>query len=251
MESTSYHEDDIDRYLEHKMSAQEHKAFEERIKSDPALRKEVALQQDITAGINLFGGEALKKKLQSADREETDLPSDSEAKNNRGRPMYTWIGIAASLSALFLVAILLFDRGTDPQELYATYYEPYPNVVNPAQRSEGAATDAAGQAMYFYEQGEFEKAIQLFTQEPSLSDQAYRFYLGVSYLGSKNAQQAISILTPLSEDAQFAFHEPVLWYLGLAQLQTSKPELARETLQKVIAIGGDYKAEAQAILDAL
>nr|WKN36941.1 tetratricopeptide repeat protein [Tunicatimonas sp. TK19036] len=252
MESRSYHEDDIDRYLGQEMSIQEREAFEERMNHDPALQKEVALQKDITMGINLFGGESLKKQLQSVDREDTDVPPVSEeAPTRRARPMYVWLGIAASLTALFLVAILLFDRGANPQDLYATYFEPYPNVVNPAQRSEGGATDAAGQAMFFYERGEFTKAIELFTQEPLLSDQAYQFYRGVSYLGVNDAQQAVVTFTSLSEDEQNAFYEPSLWYMGLAQLQMDQPKQAKNTFQKVAAIGGDYKAEAQAILDEL
>ncbi|MEQ9443481.1 MAG: tetratricopeptide repeat protein [Cyclobacteriaceae bacterium] len=250
MESKSYHEDDIDRYLSQDMSLQERTAFEQRIKEDKVLQQEVALQQDIAAGIHLFGGESLKKQLQAVE-DEGRVVSFPPKDQKKGGTNYLWLGIAASLSALLIVAILVFNRNEDPQTLYAAYYEPYPNVVNPAERSEGLPTDAAGQAMYYYEREEFEKAITLFTQESALDDQAYQFYLGVSYLGVQQAEEALTTLQPLLQDEQSAFYEPALWYTGLAQLQANQPEQAQEIFKKVVGLEGDYTVEAQALLDKL
>lgn len=248
MAPLSNQEDNIERYLREEMNQQERKFFEETLKKNEELQEEVNLQQDVFSGIGLFGAEEMKKQLQAV---EADEKGKSPTATSRGRPLYTWLAVAASVTALLLVAIFLFNTGPNSQELYAAYYEPYPNVVNPIERSSGVPTDAAGKAMYFYEQGNFEEAISLFTQELPPSDQAYRFYLGVSYLGTEQPELAEETLQPLLRDEEGAFYEAALWYTGLAQLAKGLADPARETLEKVIDLRGEYIREAQELLEEI
>lgn len=248
MAPLSNQEDNIERYLREEMDHQERKVFEEALNEDESLQEEVDLQQDVFSGIGLFGAEEMKKQLQAIDADEKD---SSPIAASRGRPLYTWLAVAASVTALLLVAIFLFNAGPNSQELYATYYEPYPNVVNPVERSSGVPTDAAGKAMYFYEQGNFEEAIKLFTQEPNLNDLAYRFYLGVSYLGTQQSELAEQTLQPLLEDEEGAFYEAALWYTSLSQLARDQSESAREILEKIADLQGEYAREAQELLEEI
>jgi len=246
MEPVPNQEDNIDRYLRKEMKPEEQKAFEDALSKDEALQSEVNLQRDALSGINLFGAESLKKQLQEIDAQQA--PSSP---SNRGRPLYVWLAVAASVTALLLVTVLLFDGSPNAQELYATYYEPYPNVVNPVERSEGAVTDPAGQAMYYYEQGKFEEAIALFVQEQPASVQPYQFYLGVSYLGNNQPVMAEQTLASLAEDEQGVFYEAALWYSGLAHLANGDLEQAKTKIELVSKLEGEFGVEAQELLEEL
>ena len=243
MEPATNQEDNIDRYLRKEMGPQEQAAFREALDNDQDLQLEVEMQRDAISGINLFGAEALKKQLQ-----EVDAQQATNSPNSRGRPLYVWLAIAASVTALLLVAVLLFDGGSNSQELYTAYFEPYPNVVDPIERSGGVPVDLAGKAMYFYEQENFKEAISLFNQNQLLDDQAYQFYLGVSYLGNQQPGLAEQTLAPLVEDEQGALYEAALWYTGLANLASNKPEQAKSKIEMVSKLEGEFSKEAQDLL---
>jgi tetratricopeptide (TPR) repeat protein len=246
MEPAPNQEDKIDRYLRKEMEPEEQEAFEDVLNKDEALQLEVSLQRDAISGINLFGAESLKKQLQEIDDQQSpNLPS------SRGRPLYIWLAVAASATVILLVTVLLLNTASSPQELYTAYYEPYPNVVDPVERSEELPTDPAGQAMYYYERGDFEEAITLFNQEQLIDDQAYRFYLGVSYLGNQQLDLAEKTLAPLLEDEQGAFYEAALWYTGLSNLANGEPEQAKSKLEKVVGVEGEFSNEAQELLNKL
>ncbi|WKN44406.1 hypothetical protein [Tunicatimonas pelagia] len=255
MNRDSQNDDKFDRYLRDEMDTEERQAFEDLLNEDESLKAEVSLQQDITAGIDLFGSEALKKQLQQAEElASTPTPltvpqKKSEKKSNTAvRPLYFILATAASF-ALVLIAVWLLNPAASSQELYATYFEPYPNVVNPVERSGGVPTDAAGQAMYYYEQGDYEQAIRLFAQAPN--EEAYQFYWGVSYLGAGQAWEAEIKLEPLLHNAQGLFYEPALWYTSLAQIQSEQLEAAVASLQQLVSMKGEYAVDAQALLEEL
>ncbi|MEM9829464.1 MAG: tetratricopeptide repeat protein [Bacteroidota bacterium] len=244
----------FDRYLREEMDAEERQAFENLLNEDESLQEEVKLQQDIVEGIGLFGSETLKRQLQQSEEPAT-VPlnvhrgNPSEKQKKEARPLYFALATAASFG-LVLVAVWLLSPGGSSQQMYTAYYQPYPNVVNPLERSEGVPTDAAGQAMYYYEQGNYEQAIALLTQEASV-DNAYQFYLGVSYLGIQRPTQAETTLQTLLSDSEGAFYEPALWYISLSRLARNQPDAAKATLQQVVDLQGEYAANAQGLLDEL
>ncbi|MEM9675261.1 MAG: hypothetical protein AAF992_21900, partial [Bacteroidota bacterium] len=118
------------------------------------------------------------------------------------------------------------------------------------ERSEGTPTDINGQAMYYYEQEKFDEAIALFSQGQS-NDQAYQFYLCVSYLGNQQPSQAEHTLASLTEDQESAFYEAALWYTGLANLANDEPEKAKSKLEMVSRMEGEFSSEAQELLEKL
>ncbi len=256
MKQDSQYDDKFDRYLRDEMDAEERQAFEDLLNEDESLKEEVDLQEDITAGIDLFGSEELKRQLQQSEESATvpltfsqERSKEQSDKAKAVRPLYFALATAASF-ILVIVAVWLLNPGGSSQDLYAAYYEPYPNVVNPVERSEGIPTDAAGQAMYYYEQGNYQQAIALFTQQMP-TDVAYQFYLGVSYLAVQQPTQAEETLQTLLSDSEGAFYEPALWYISLARLANNQPDAAKITLQQVVGFQGEYATDAQALLEQL
>lgn len=254
LNSDNYQE--IDRYLRDEMNKEERDRFEQQMQENPLLRQELELQRDIEGGVDLFGGESLKKRLQAL--EGADSPDDTvispvngKPKNQRSKSVYLWLGIAASLVLLLMAVILLSDSSRDPQSLYADYYEPYPNVLNPIERSSGAPTEPGDQAMYLYEQRNYRQAIELINDSGLSNDPAYQFYLGICYLEVQDASSAIKTFDKILVNHQGGFYEPALWYRGLAQMQTGQYEAAGKSFREIVDRQGDYRGEAQQILEEL
>ena len=249
------HNDDhtLDRYLRDEMEDQERRRFEEQLSTDDALTEELALHRDAMEGIRLDGSQELKKRLQAVEAElaKPDPVVVDEKKPNR-RFLMTWVAIAASLLTVLLLGYLFVPTTASPQELYAANYQPFPNLINPAQRStEVEEATVPEQALRAYDNQQYDQAIALFEQGDAQSSPGYTFYYGASYLGAGQPERAIPLLERVVREKTGLFYEPGLWYLALAHLKVSDAEAARPYLQTLAGQEGDYTEEAQSLLNDL
>ena len=272
MEEHSYDNNTLERYLSSEMSTLEKQRFEEVLRQSPALQEELALQQDIIKGIQLQGSQGMKQALQAVEQEmhtssvvqeqppstlrSTEVPDPVPRRHASERPLLVWLAVAASVLSIVLLGYLLVRNGpADAQTLYAAYYEPYPNIINPAQRS-GDATEptAPEQAVRAYEAGQYQQAINLFDQSSvdASSDPGFVFYYALSYLGAEQPAPAILWLKQVAQQpAGSLFYEPARWYLALAYLDLDQPTKAEPYLTQLAASQGDYATEAQQLLENL
>lgn len=102
----------INAYLYGKMSVQEQTAFEEQVKLDPQLAKELALEK----AVKLFGKELLKPELEQSIAQ--ILAQELPKKPEPGRIF--WIGsmLAAAAIALFVILRLDFFEKKEPLLAY-------------------------------------------------------------------------------------------------------------------------------------
>ena len=273
MEEHAYDNDTLERYLLDRMDMPEKQRFEDALQQSRALREDLALQQDIMQGIQLHGSQDMKHILQGVEQEMNSTPPTPQARSSpsrtsaqspvsdlgtrrkpSGRPLLTWLAVAASVLMVVLLGYLLVRNGpADTQVLYAAYYEPYPNIINPAQRS-GDDTKATvpERAVRAYEAGQYAEAIALFGQSDAVSSNAgFAFYHALSYLGAEQPTEAISLLKPLAQDERVLFYEPARWYLALAYLNTDQSDAAVPYLKQLASTNGDYAEEAQQLLQDL
>ena len=247
MEQHPYNDDELDRYLSDEMNAQEKQAFEQQLGSDTSLADDLALQRDTIAGIRLDGSQDLKKQLQAI---EAGLKKTTATKEGGTRRLMSWIAIAASILAVVLVGYLFIPTATDPESLYVAYYQPYPNLINPAQRSvEVDEETVLEQAVRAYENQDYERALGLFEQGGGLSNAGFTFYYAASYLGIDKPQSAIPLFEQVIQDESNLFYGPSLWYSALAHLKMDNKKAAVPLLEKLATLDGDYSTEAQELLD--
>lgn len=272
MEKHVYDSDTLERYLLGLMDMPEKQRFEKALHQNPALQEDLDLQQDIMQGIRLHGSQDMKHILQGVEEEINSPPmpqtrpsppmtSSKSAKPDpgtrrkpSGRPLLMWLAVAASLLMVVLLGYLLVrNNPTDPQMLYAVYYEPYPNIINPAQRSgDEAEATVPERAVRAYEVGQYAQAIALFDQSDAVSSNAgFAFYYALSYLGAGQPAEAISLLEPLAQNERVLFYEPARWYLALAYLDADQPDAAVPYLKQLASTNGDYAQEAQQLLQEL
>ncbi len=244
----------LDRYLRDEMNEQERRAFEEQLGTDDTLTEELDLQRDTVEGIRLDGSQALKRRLQAVEAElATPAPAAVDDKKTNRRFLMTWVAVAASLLTVVLLGYLFFIPPTSsPEELYVAYYQPFPNLINPAQRSvEVEEATVLGRAVRAYDEQQYAEALTLFEEGNALSDPSYTFYYGASYLALDQPEQAIPLLERLVQQKTGLFYEPGLWYLALAHLKANDPEAARPYLQTLAEQEGDYAREARELLEEI
>ena len=253
MEKHLYDDDDLERYLLGTMDEPERLAFEKQLSANPALADALQVHQDTTEGIQLDGSQALKEHLREVESElaGTGISRNPSDARTLRRPLMTWLAVAASLLAVVLLGYLVLP-GPSPEKMYVAYYQPYPNLINPAQRSAEVKEETGlERAMRAYDGQQYVQALALFEQGDAFSNPGYTFYYAASYLGLNQPQKAIPLLERVAENQESLFYEPALWYLALAHLKMDDAAAAIPYLEKVATRDGDYAREAKEVLDEL
>ena len=253
MEKHPYNDDDLDRYLRDEMDAPEKQAFEQQLANDTTLADDLALQQDTIKGIRLDGSHNLKQQLQAV---EAGLAGKEIAANTDKsgihRRLMAWVAIAASLLTVVLLGYLFLTNASSPEEMYVAYYQPYPNLINPAQRSTEVEEETVlEQAVRAYDGQDYEQALRLFAQGNARSNPGYTFYYAASYLGLDQPNEAIPLFEQVVQDKESLFYEPALWYLALAHLKTGDTTAAVPYLETLSSQGGDYVREARELREEI
>jgi len=229
------HTDLIDRYCRGELDALEKAAFEEKMAQDTDLQNEVRTHQDMLGGMQYFFNSELKSKLSQSDI----VPPVRKPKR---RFLYTWFAIAASISLFFGLGYSLFKQKPSAEALYQAYYQPYPNIIDPVERSGETPMDALSKAMLAYEKEDYQQAIALFEQETSLHS-SYKFYQAIAYLETQNYDKSQQLLQEVHQSGASAYRWPSLWYQALLYLAQKNELKAEEILQQLIEEGDDYYQE--------
>ncbi len=245
----------IDRYVNGEMVEKEVDLFEQRMREHAELAQQVHLHRDMLLGMEYYFMQQLKEQL---------ILSDQKKKT------FNWglfLKIAASVllvAGLAGVAYYYLQRPADPEQLFLSYFETYPNTLTQANRSESLPGDASpsgnsdktAAAMRHYETGNFSQAaVALDTMLSSgngTDDQrtALMFYRGVSHLQLGNVQQARTDLAEVTQSDTLLV-DPATWYTGLSYLRDGDVAKAKQIFEQLRNGQGDYAAQAAKLLDDL
>ncbi len=228
----------FDRYLLDQMEGEEKAQFLEKLGANDRLSKEFETYQLIFQGINYSAARELKEKLVARE----------EKLATKANYSFFWkIAAAIGLIAVAAFFVIRLLPGEGYQELYLTYYEPYPNIVNPLDRS---ATVANDDVYRFYERGQYQQTVDYFQQwdASKFTDTTY-FYLGQAYMALGKPGLALDEFKEV--EVSSIFFEPSQWYIALVYLQQNKKNQLEQQLRKIIGKSGSYKKRAQELLDNL
>ncbi len=237
----------IERYLKDELSDSEKESVESRAENDTSFAREIALQKDMFHGIESHFDNKIKNLLA-----ETEHNMQKEAKVvqpnfwiSRGLPM------AAAIIVFMMVGYLLIKEKPTGQELFISYYETYPNIVTPLDRSSGTGSNTA---LSYYENGDFQQALSLLEKEilASPEDIGLQFYFGICQLEVGNIDFAITELKSISDANSEIFSEPATWYLALAYLRANKLAEAKNTLRSIQEMKNNaYQKRATKLLEEM
>lgn len=163
----------------------------------------------------------------------------------------TWL-VAASIALLLGVgSIYLWQSSnfTSTENLYTTYYSPYPNNYKPVVRGE---TDETTLAFMAYENGNYRKSAALLRELLAEKDnKSLRFYYAISLLELEEHTKALEVLNAL-ENMEFQYQKQVLWYKGLLLLKMNKPEEAKQVFNTIKSQFPEFKTKSiKSVLDRL
>lgn len=234
----------IERYFDNALSADETIELKDRLKKDYEFQK-------------LFNQEKILINTIRLQAARNDLAFLKELENSFGdkRPSYIrrhWYYYAAA-ACITLVALFLWNPWggpVTPGELYATYFQPHPNIFEPTLRGESDATLRA-RAFQSYEQGNYALASELFTRILQQEKNAgMLMLLGNSNLALGNTALAKQNFIDLADDFD-ELDDGAKWYLSLCYLKTGDVPSAQKLLAEVAQAQTTYASKAKELLEKI
>ena len=221
----------IERYLTNEMTAEEQKAFVQKISGDPSLQQKVNEVRTLIDGIE---ASALKntlddfhKKLPQTHSKVVNKPKLITKSRKSKLPRYA---IAAVLVIVF--GISWFFNATDSNEkLFAEYFTPDPGLPTTMSTT---TNYTFFDGMVDYKQKKYQAAIDkwkpLLAEKPK--NDTLQYFMGVAHLANGDENTAIPFLKKIQKQQESIFYKDSFYYLGMAQLKKGNIEEAKENLQQ-------------------
>lgn len=230
----------IESYLQGKLSEDERSQFEQDLAKDQALKSELELHRSLHEE---FTDDVLdlKSKLNSIASESPLKIEKSDSK--RGMPLVYKI---ISIAAIFLLAIIFLPNLLNPSmnqdEIYASYYEPYPMALNQRSTSEDQQNVILNNAIQSYLDGNYAEASKsfntLYAEDPN---DIYLLYQASSKQANNELSAAIDLYDQVIANGDSKYTEQATWYKGLALLENGNKVEAKKVFTSIDA--SHYKSE--------
>ncbi|MEN8799746.1 MAG: tetratricopeptide repeat protein, partial [Flavobacteriaceae bacterium] len=224
----------IEKYLQGSLSDEERSEFDTLRATDEEFAREVAFQENLREVVHA-DQDPLRKMV-------GELESEFQ-ENSPTSGMWKKLLVAASIFAVLGLAVYFnMNKPVSSSDLYESYFESYPNVVNPLVR--GNTTDPKNTAFEAYENGRYQEAYDMFSDLLETEDQLYyQFYMANALLELGQAKEAIVLLNEFSS-SQDKLADRASWYLAMAYLQLDDKERAIIELEKIVDLGAYNASEA-------
>ncbi|MDH7446935.1 tetratricopeptide repeat protein [Aquimarina sp. 2201CG14-23] len=255
---------EIDDYLNDMMSDSEKQAFEERLRTDAVLAKELKLQKDmLTIYEDKEWLEGNKEALQTDKATklksffESDEAVDLKATikdvviENRSVSLnksYWYMGIAASIAILFTISLFVF-KSDDYDELYAEYIQTdeIPSLVTRGEETNKLLENA----QLLFEDKKYQKATESFEayhKSETLVEPLSYIYYGIALTELSEFDQALKQFDKLSNSNTLQ-SKKANWYKALVFLKQKNKSELKKVLQTITGDKSNYKyKEAQELL---
>lgn len=256
----------IERFLKGELSSEEEVLFRERLESDSELLEKVTFERQLFETLNENEWSRVENPDTSEVREYSDLFASEEAKaiqkviadsgeaykssQGSGRRLW-WLYPSAAVLLLFVSFYFLFPRKTPPEGLYNAYLEKteLPSLIT---RGEGAMEIELSKGQTLFENKEFAKAVEVFSELVEIDDQnaALYIYLALSQAERTQFDQAQRTLDELIAsdllDSQKGF-----WFKSLVYLKSDQPAESLAVLKAIVQNRYFNDELARALLEEL
>ncbi len=229
----------IQKYLQGTLSKKEEQLFEEYRHNDPSFAK----------GIPFY--EKLHYAFAKADYEQTKSQLQSFYKEEKQSVWKKWSIAATVLALMGLGTMLYMNMSNSSEKLYAQYFEPYKNVVQPIVRGDVEKSTKV-RAFMAYDDGDYEKAIgyldELLEEKP---EAILALYKANAQLQMNQTEAAIDILASQIKASDSIYAE-AQWYLALGYLKMDNKTAAKSYLNALLESNSNFKnKDAQHLLKSL
>ncbi|WCO02808.1 tetratricopeptide repeat protein [Psychroserpens ponticola] len=216
----------IANYFSNCLSEEEQKLFDNLIKTDSDFKNKVDFEVRVNNAIHKKEHQKLKQHFKNLDH---SIKKESKTPKKR-----IWL-VAASIGLIVVLTFTYtyFNKEYSSEALYASYYEPAKNIVQPIVRNENSKTEKV-EAFIAYQKEDYVEAEKLFNKlYTSTEDSELLFYEGISLLELNETDVAISKFKAHLKYKD-AVSEMTPWYLALAYLKNDDIKNAKMILTKFV-----------------
>lgn len=232
-------EEFIHSYLNGQLGEAEKERLRNLFEIDASFKEEWLFQTDMRMVFLELEREQLREKIKAF-----------EFVSQRRKLMQTWLIAASVLLLLGVVTFPFFNYKTSTNKIYASYFEPYKNVVQPMMRGKTSTTLDA-EAFSSYEISNYQKALLGFQKLYKTTGKTYYLlYEANALMANGKIKRAIPLLQK-QLSFQDAFAEKSSWYLALAYLKTHQITKAKRLFEKIVSQKSFKAEESQLILKEL
>jgi thioredoxin-like negative regulator of GroEL len=206
----------IEAYVLDRMSAQERRAFEDRLAADPELHNEVVLAREHIHAVELGG---VQRSLRDIAAEEH--ATERSPRTNWGR----YLAYAATVAVIVAMAVWWNARPPLHERLFAAEFMPEPGLPVTMGASEA---DAFADAMVYYKEGRYTEARErwqpLLEREPT--NDTLLFYLAMTDIATGDLAAAELRLKATAEHTSI-FQQRARWYLFIVLVRSARIDEAQ------------------------
>jgi len=231
----------IIKYLDGEVIGEEKQLFEKELESNNSLKETLRLVQEVDKTIadeNLVSFVEQLKETQIAVNKENQLQP-------KKRIVHIWKMLAAASFIIVLIAsALLYSNYIKPSndKIFANLYHRYEADILTRSAEPSDVSDLI-KAIQQYDKGNYQEAITKFEAiiKSDANNTAARFFIGVSFIETKNFTKAIENLSYVVVQNDTAFVEHAEWYLALCYIKTKQTSQANTLLHKIASGNTIYK----------
>lgn len=235
----------VEKYFDAELNEEELKHFSSRVEQDESFKSLVQREKTIISAIRNQG---LIDNLQYLKSVEEKLEGTHSLSSPFQIKKWYYYAAAAVVALLVIITFLLPSQQETSDQLFATYFNVYPNVFEPTVRGTEVETKRT-EAFQAYEQGDYQKASLLFTDLlKNKKESGMLFLLGNANLMLGQATEAQKNFITLIDN----FDELDLqakWYLSLCYLKNGDRENARKMLKELGETEISYASKAKELLE--
>jgi len=220
----------IEKYLQGVLSEKEQILFDKLLMDDSSFKNEVSFQKNVKSSVIANDQENFKNLIAKIEK---------SASRKRKKTLFSkkWL-IAASVLFLFSIAFLLQNRQQyNSESLFKENFIPYKNVIYPIHRGveNNPKQDKKLQAFLAYENGDYQKAVFLFSDLYQQTNESYYlFYKANALLQLNKPNEAIPLLQSHIQ-TQDTLKDKSKWYLALAYLKARNTKKAKNLLNNIVS----------------
>lgn len=229
----------IQKYLQGTLNQEEEALFQEYKEKDASFADAIPFYEELNYAFAKADYDTTKTQLRSFYKEE------------RRSTWRKWSIAATFLILIGLSSVWYLKSTSSTESLYAQYFEPYKNVVQPIVRGEAVKTTKE-LAFKAYDEQNYKEAIVYFddllstTPEPIIE-----FYKANAQLQLGETETAILTLESRIKKTDTMYAE-AQWYLALSYLKLNDKKKAEAYLKSLLQTNIPFKnKEAQLLLDQL
>ncbi|MVO09477.1 hypothetical protein GOQ30_09940 [Flavobacterium sp. TP390] len=232
----------IEKYFENNLTSKEQKELEDKLENDAEFRSEFEFYTELKKAVMVSERQKIKNQIQAFET----AKKESSAKFT----IRKLLPYAALFAIVFSLVLYFSSNQNSNASLYASHFEPYPNVEISNLRNDSNSSSEK-EAFTAYDLGDYKLAQELFGKiiETEPKDYLY-FYNGICLMELNKYDLALTQFNAIT-DANSKYYEKGIWFKALANLKLNKVTTTKELLNELVTNYSFKKTEATTLLSKL